>query len=72
MKNKNVIITGANSGIGKAAAKQFAKANYNLIMACRDMEFSRNVQKEIVEESGNKNIDLMQVDMSSFASIRTF
>lgn len=72
MKSKNVIFTGANSGIGKAAAMQFAKANYNVIMACRDMELSRNVQKEIVEESGNKNIDLMQVDLSSFTSIRTF
>lgn len=72
MQKRNVIITGANSGIGKAAALKFATEGYNIIMACRDMEFSRIVQKEIIETSKNKNVDLMQVDMSSFNSIHTF
>lgn len=72
MQNRNVIITGANSGIGKASALKFATEGYNIIMACRDMVFSRNVQKEIIDISKNKNVYLMQVDMSSFNSIRTF
>ncbi|MGE7022921.1 SDR family NAD(P)-dependent oxidoreductase [Solibacillus cecembensis] len=72
MKKRNVIITGANSGIGKAATLKFATEGYNVIMACRDLEFSRTVQKEIVELSQNKNIDLIQVDMSSLNSIHTF
>lgn len=69
---KTVIITGANSGIGKAAAKKFAREDFNVIMACRNLDKSKIVQEEIIAETNNKNVDLLQVDISSFASIRDF
>jgi NAD(P)-dependent dehydrogenase (short-subunit alcohol dehydrogenase family) len=72
MKDKIVIITGANSGIGKAAALKFATEGYRVIMACRNMETSKAAQKEITAASNNTNVDLMEVDVSSFDSIRTF
>jgi NAD(P)-dependent dehydrogenase (short-subunit alcohol dehydrogenase family) len=67
-----VIITGANSGIGKAAAYRFAKAGYSLVMACRNIEKGEIVQKDIISTTGNEQIDLMELDTSSFDSIRTF
>ncbi|MFZ7944112.1 SDR family NAD(P)-dependent oxidoreductase [Neobacillus sp. 19] len=72
MKDKIVIITGANSGIGKAAALKFATEGYRVIMACRNMRISEAVQQEIIETTKNINVDLMELDVSSFASIRTF
>ena len=68
------MITGANSGIGKAAALQFAKAGDQVVIACRNLDKGRKVQQEIAAESGKggNNPDLMQVDMSSFESIRHF
>lgn len=72
MKDKIVIITGANSGIGKAAALKFATEGYHVVMACRNMEISKPAQKEITETSTNNNVDLMKLDVSSFNSIRTF
>jgi len=72
MKDKIVMITGANSGIGKSAALKFATEGYHVIMACRNMEISQSVQKEIIAASNNTNIDLMVLDVSSFDSIRTF
>ena len=72
MEDKIVMITGANSGIGKAATLKFATEGYRVIMACRNMESSKVVQSEITESSGNPNIDLMELDISSFDSIRTF
>ncbi|OZI12967.1 short-chain dehydrogenase [Bacillaceae bacterium SAS-127] len=72
MKDKIVIITGANSGIGKAAALKFATEKYHVIMACRNMQISSVAQKDIIETSKNANVDLMNLDVSSFDSIRTF
>lgn len=72
MTNKIVVITGANSGIGKAAAFKFATEGYHVIMACRNLKVSQTVQKEITKTSNNLNVDLMELDISSFASIRTF
>ncbi|MDQ0157591.1 SDR family NAD(P)-dependent oxidoreductase [Robertmurraya andreesenii] len=71
-KGKIVIITGANSGIGKAAAFLFAKGGHTVIMACRNLEKSRPVQQQILEESKNDKVELMELDMGSFASIWKF
>jgi NAD(P)-dependent dehydrogenase (short-subunit alcohol dehydrogenase family) len=72
MEQKVVIITGANSGIGKAAAQQFANEGHTVIMACRNISTSSKVQKEIIQTSKNEKVFLKAVDMSSFASIHAF
>lgn len=69
---KTVIITGANSGIGKAAAVKFTSAGHTVIMACRDVERSKKAYREATDISKHKNVELMQLDVSSFDSIRKF
>ncbi|MCK4287299.1 MAG: SDR family NAD(P)-dependent oxidoreductase, partial [Candidatus Lokiarchaeota archaeon] len=59
MEDKICIITGANSGIGKATALGLAKVNATIVMLCRNKEAGEIAQKEIIEESGNKKIDLL-------------
>lgn len=72
MNDKFVIITGANSGIGKAAALKFATEGYHVIMACRNIKISQNVQRDIIHITKNNNVDLIELDISSFQSIRKF
>ncbi len=72
MNGKIVIVTGANSGIGRAAAIRFAEEGYKVIMACRCLEKSKKVQQEIIELTKNKDIDLLKLDISSFKSIEDF
>lgn len=72
MKQKTVIITGANSGIGKATAMKFTSEGHTVIMACRNLEKSRPLRDQIAAETGNDRVYLVQVDMSSFESIRNF
>lgn len=71
-QDRTVIITGSNSGIGKAAAAKFAREGWQVVMACRSLERGRKAQQEIIDASGNPTVALMQLDVSSFASIRQF
>ncbi|RSK25837.1 SDR family NAD(P)-dependent oxidoreductase [Bacillus sp. HMF5848] len=71
-RERIVIITGANSGIGKAAATQFAQAGHTVIMACRNLKTSKVVQQEIIDTTNNTRVDLMELDVSSFQSINKF
>lgn len=67
-----VIITGANTGIGKETALELAKRGAHVYMACRDMERCENARAEIVLESKNKYVYCRECDLSSFESVRKF
>ncbi len=70
LKGKTCMITGANSGIGKATAIQLAKMGIHIVMVCRNKERGENAQKQIKEESGNSNIDLIIADLASLESVK--
>ncbi|MHA1193268.1 MAG: SDR family oxidoreductase [Promethearchaeota archaeon] len=72
MDGKICIITGANSGIGKATAIELANMSAIVVMVCRNKERGEPAQKEIIEKTGNKNVDLLLCDLSSLDSIRNF
>ena len=72
LKDKTLIVTGANAGIGRATAHQLAAAGATVIMACRSLTRSQPVQDQIIQETGNSNVHLLIVDMSSLESIRSF
>jgi len=72
MTQQNVLITGANSGIGKEAALLFARNDYTVIMGCRDIEKSLPVKNEIISATGNPDVFLYKIDISDFSSIKTF
>lgn len=72
LENKTIIITGANSGIGKAAATQLASLGATVILACRSKERGEQALQDLKRSSKNDKVELMQVDMSSQASIREF
>jgi NAD(P)-dependent dehydrogenase (short-subunit alcohol dehydrogenase family) len=72
MNKKVCIITGANSGIGKAAAIQIAQQGHQVIMACRNAERGEAALQDVREASGNDRVELMIVDMSLQVSIRAF
>lgn len=72
MEPKTIIITGANAGIGKETALSLAKTGARIIMACRNMETGKICKDEIVNITGNKNVVIKKIDLSSFQSIRSF
>ena len=72
MKNKIVIITGANKGIGKEAAKKIAKLGAKVYMACRSLDSANQVKEEIVNETKNQNVFVRHLDLASVDSIINF
>ncbi|KAL3873160.1 hypothetical protein ACJMK2_036312 [Sinanodonta woodiana] len=69
---KTVIVTGANTGIGKAVAKELAKRGARVILACRDVEKCSQAMADIYMESANRNLVCKKCDLASFASVRNF
>ncbi len=72
LNDKVIIITGATSGIGKAAAVLLAQCGATVVMACRSAERGAQALTEIQDRSNSPRVHMMQVDMSSQESIRHF
>uniref|UniRef100_A0A8C6MQI9 Retinol dehydrogenase 13 (all-trans and 9-cis) n=1 Tax=Mus spicilegus TaxID=10103 RepID=A0A8C6MQI9_MUSSI len=69
---KTVIVTGANTGIGKQTALELAKRGGNVILACRDMEKCEVAAKDIRGETLNPRVRAEHLDLASLKSIREF
>ncbi|XP_035686451.1 retinol dehydrogenase 12-like isoform X2 [Branchiostoma floridae] len=72
LDGKTVIITGANTGIGKETARDLAARGARVILACRDLTKAKTAAAEIRKSTGNGNIVIEQLDLASLASVRTF
>jgi len=69
LDNKNVLITGASSGLGFAVALQLAKKGARVYMACRSgIPGKGNKIKNI---TGSETVWMLHVDLSDFNSIRS-
>src|SRR5690348_6600527 len=66
------LVTGANSGIGKATALGLARLGGTVVLACRDAARGEAAQREIVAASKNPKVTLMVVDLANQASILSF
>ena len=71
---KNIIITGASNGLGLETVKKIAKnfKNYRIIMACRNISKANSLKNEIINETQNQNLIVMEIDTSSLESVKNF
>lgn len=72
LKEKNIIITGANSGIGYTLSEELLYLGANVIMACRNLKKAEDAKISLLLKYPNAQITLYQLDVSSFTSIDTF
>jgi NAD(P)-dependent dehydrogenase (short-subunit alcohol dehydrogenase family) len=71
MHGRICLVTGANSGIGKAAAAALARMGAHLLMVCRDRERGEQAQAEIAGESPDSAVvELFVADLGSQQSVR--
>lgn len=69
---KIVIVTGANTGLGKATATELAKRGGKIYLACRSEERGLAALNDIKEASKSESLYFMQLDLASLDSIREF
>jgi len=72
LDGKNVIITGANTGIGKETARVIAKMGANVFLACRDESKGNSAVQEIKSSTKSENVHFVELDLGSLESIRKF
>ncbi|XP_043975530.1 DHRS-12_like_SDR_c-like domain-containing protein isoform X2 [Gambusia affinis] len=69
---RSFMITGANSGIGKAAAMAIAKRGGTIHMVCRNKDKAEEARADIVKETGNKEIYVHILDLSETKKVWEF
>lgn len=70
MHGRTVVITGANSGVGKATAVALARAGADTVITARREERGRQAVADIREDSGSDQVDLVVFDLADLASVR--
>lgn len=71
LKGKNVVITGANSGLGRATAEKLASLGANMYLFCKSPEKGDATVTEIRAKTGNNNVYNIPMDLRSLKSVAT-
>ncbi|XP_053689610.1 retinol dehydrogenase 12-like [Sabethes cyaneus] len=69
---KVIVITGANTGIGKETAKELLLRGGKVYIACRSLEKANQARQELLAETGMDNIHVRELDLASLESVRKF
>jgi len=72
LEGEVIIVTGANSGLGAEAAKDFARRGATVIFACRNSSLTKKVIEDIKNSTGNNNLYYKHLDLASLDSVKNF
>ncbi|KAF9614153.1 hypothetical protein IFM89_015472 [Coptis chinensis] len=70
--NFTAIVTGASSGIGAETARVLSLRGVHVVMAVRNMDAGNKVKEAILKENPGAKVDVMELDLSSMASVNKF
>ncbi len=69
---RRVVVTGANSGTGKEAARRLAGAGAHVIMAVRTVAKGEQARSEILARDPGAQLEVRRIDLADLASVREF
>jgi len=72
MDGKVVLITGGNAGVGKETAVGLAREGAHVTFTARDAQRGADALADVQARSGSTTVEVMPLDLASFASIRSF
>ena len=67
-----MVVTGANSGIGRCIATDLARKNAHVVLVCRNEQRGLEARDAIRKATGNQEVELALCDVGSQASVRQF
>ncbi len=70
LAGKTALVTGANSGLGRAVATALAKGGARVFMLCRSAERGAAARDAIIAAAGHDMVELVTCDLASQAEIR--
>jgi NAD(P)-dependent dehydrogenase (short-subunit alcohol dehydrogenase family) len=72
VKDKICVVTGGNTGIGKATVAGLAQRGATVVIACRDVGKGKAALEEIAATTGASELHVMRLDLASLESVRSF
>jgi NAD(P)-dependent dehydrogenase (short-subunit alcohol dehydrogenase family) len=72
LAGKTIIVTGANSGLGREAAVQFARKGARIVLACRDVGKAGAVVDAIIAAHPEASVEALELDLANLGSVRGF
>jgi NAD(P)-dependent dehydrogenase (short-subunit alcohol dehydrogenase family) len=69
---KLIVVTGANSGTGKEAARRLAQAGAHVVLAVRTMAKGEQAREEILAAQPGSQLDVRRIDLADLASVQDF
>ncbi len=69
---RRYIVTGANSGTGREAARRLARAGADVLLAVRSLEKGEEAKTAILREAPHATLEVRHLDLADVASVREF
>lgn len=69
LANRAYVVTGANTGIGRATAEELARRGAQVWLACRSANRTAPVVETIRRETGNDRVEFVALDLGDLASV---
>jgi dehydrogenase/reductase SDR family protein 12 len=70
LEGKVIVVTGANSGMGKAVSTYAAAKGAKLYMVCRSEERAKIARDEIVKATSNEDVKIILADVGELSQVR--
>src|SRR5215510_5038193 len=72
LRGKVALVTGGSSGLGQETARVLAERGAQVILTARDMPKGEAVAEAIRASTGNRNVEVEELELGSLKDIRAF